>query len=96
MKILAAILLTFSLCTISDAYSSNKDILIQQLRIEHELTEQRELRRQTEDLEYAEQQRYLRQAKQDEKIRRLEDKQLELEEKKRRWPERFDVKHGFY
>ena len=96
MKILVAILLSFSLYTISDAYSSSKDTLIQQLRIEYELTEQRELRRQTEDLEYAEQQRYLRQAEQDEKIRRLKDKHLELEEKKRRWPEPFDVKHGFY
>ena len=92
---ITAILLTVSLSSVAESYAFNDDVITQQLRIEHELTEQREQRKQREDLEYAEQQRYLRQSGQDARIRQKEDEQHEREQEKRRWPEPFDVKHGY-
>ena len=92
---ITAILLTVSLSSVAESYSFNEDIITQQLKIEQEQKEQREQRKQIENLEYAEQQRYLRQAEQDARIRQMEDEQQEQEQQKRRWPEPFDVKHGY-
>ncbi len=89
--IFTVIFLTVSVASAADLYSSHEDIAKQPLRIEQDNIEQKNQR---VDLEYTEQQRYIRQAEQDAKIRQQEDERKKQEQEKRRWSEPFDVKHS--